>query len=79
MFKQLLILFFLFLTFRGYGQNKKLDTVQLNLSAFSIDSAEASGRNIGDYILRKYRHTGYHVEIHYIIDTVSNVGRAAYP
>jgi hypothetical protein len=71
MFKQLLLLFFLFLTYTGYGQSKKFDTVQLNLSASSIDSAETSGRNIGDFILRKYRHTRYHVDIHYIVDTVS--------
>lgn len=71
MFKQLPLLVFLFLTHTSYSQRGKLDTVQLNFSASSIDSAESNSKNIGVFIVTKYQHTGYHVEINYIIDTVS--------
>lgn len=71
MLKQLPLLFFLFFTYTGYGQKEKLDTVQLNLTTISIDSTQKGGRDIGDFIVRKYQHTGYYVDIHYIVDTVS--------
>jgi hypothetical protein len=73
MSKKFTLIIFLCLTIKIYGQQEKLDTFQLNLFATSIDRVEAEGKNIMDFIVRKYRHTGYYVDIHYIVDTLSKI------
>lgn len=69
--KKVFCIFLLFLATNGFSQKGNVETAQLNRLAVSIDSIESTGENIRTYIVRKNLHTGYRLDIHYVIDTTS--------